>query len=234
MSATRILGHRGASAAAPENTLRAFALAAEVGADGIELDVQLSADDVPVIMHDDTVDRTTNGSGRVAALTYAQITALDAGAGERVPRLEEALTLARGRLFVDIEIKAPGIEPAVADLVARLDMAEQVAISSFAPASLAGMRAVAPHLPRWLLSATWSEAVLRTALDLGAAGVAPRFTSIDAALVETARAHGLAVVAWTVNAEADMRRLLALGIDGLITDEPARAVALRRVLSAEY
>ena len=227
MGRAMILGHRGASGAAPENTLRAFALAAEVGADGIELDVQPSADGVPVIMHDATVDRTTNGHGRVADLTYAALAALDAGGGERVPTLAEALTLARGRLFVDIEIKDAGIEPAIADLVARLDMDEQVVISSFSPASLAGMRAAAPHLRRWLLSGDWSAAILETALGLGAVGIAPRSTWVEAELLAAARAHGLAVVTWTVNAEADLRRLLALGVDGLITDEPARAVAVR-------
>jgi glycerophosphoryl diester phosphodiesterase len=222
-----ILGHRGASGEAPENTLRAFALAAEQGADGVELDVQPSADGALVIMHDDTVDRTTNGRGRVADLTYAALAALDAGAGEPVPTLEEALTLARGRLFVDIEIKDPGVEPAVAALVDRLGMADEVAISSFYPASLAAMRATAPHLRRWLLSGEWSPVVLQVALDLGAVGVAPHHRHIDAALVEAARARGLAVVAWTVNAPADIERLLALGLDALITDYPARALAAR-------
>jgi glycerophosphoryl diester phosphodiesterase len=222
-----ILGHRGASGEAPENTLRAFALAAEQGADGVELDVQPTADGALVIMHDDTVDRTTNGRGRVADLTYAALAALDAGAGERAPTLEEALSLARGRLFVDIEIKDPGVEPSVAALVDRLGMADEVAISSFHPASLAAMRAIAPRLRRWLLSGEWSPDTLQAAIDLGAVGVAPRHRHIDAALVEAARARGLAVVAWTVNAPADIDRLLGLGLDALITDFPARALAAR-------
>lgn len=225
MTRTMILGHRGASGEAPENTLAAFALAGEQGAHGIELDVQPSADGVLVIMHDETVDRTTDGAGRVADLTYAALAGLDAGGGERVPTLEEALTLARGRLFVDIEIKDPGVEPAVAALVERLGVADAVAISSFSPASLAAMRAAAPHLPRWLLSVAWSPAVLATALSLGAAGVAPRYPAIDADLVATARRHGLAVVAWTVNEPPEIRRLLDLGIDAIITDYPARALA---------
>jgi glycerophosphoryl diester phosphodiesterase len=227
MPTTAILGHRGASADAPENTLRAFALAADQGADGIELDVQPAADGTLVILHDDTVDRTTDGRGRVADLTYAALAALDAGAGERVPTLEQALRLARGRLLVDIEIKDPGIEPAVAALVDALGMADDVVISSFHPASLAAMRAAAPHLRRWLLSPGWSAATLATALDLGAVGVAPRHPAVDAALVATARQHCLAVVTWTANADADLRRLLALDLDAIITDVPARARALR-------
>lgn len=225
MVGTLILGHRGASGEAPENTLRAFALAAAQGADGIELDVQPTADGVLVIMHDETVDRTTNGAGRVAELSYAALAALDAGGGERVPTLAEALQLARGRLLVDIEIKDPGIEPEVAALVDQLGMTDRVVISSFLPASLAAMRAVAPALPRWLLSVDWSPAVLATALALGAAGVAPRYPAIDAMLVETAHRHGLAVIAWTVNQLGDLRRLLDLGLDAVITDYPARALA---------
>jgi glycerophosphoryl diester phosphodiesterase len=224
--AALILGHRGASGEAPENTLRAFALAAAQGADGIELDVQPTADGVLVIMHDATVDRTTDGAGRVAELTYAALAALDAGEGERVPTLAEALALARGRLLVDIEIKAPGIEPGVAALVDRLGMADAVVISSFFPASLAAMRAAAPHLCRWLLSVDWSPAVLATALALGVAGVAPRHTAVDAGLVETAHRHGLAVAAWTVNQVDDLRRTLAVGLDAVITDYPARALAV--------
>ena len=227
MSYTRVLGHRGASGEAPENTLRAFALAAEQGADGIELDTQPSADGVPVVMHDETVDRTTDGQGRVTDLPLAALTALDAGQGESTPTLAAALELARGRLFVDIEIKDRGIEPAIANLIARLDMAEQVAISSFHPASLAAMREVAPHLPRWLLSVAWSPVTLETALALGAAGVAPRASQVDAAMVAMARRHDLAVVTWTVNDEGQMAALLGLGIDWLITDFPARALRLR-------
>jgi glycerophosphoryl diester phosphodiesterase len=225
---TLVLGHRGASGEAPENTLRAFALAAEQGADGVELDVQPSADGVLVVMHDDTVDRTTHGHGRVAALPYAALAGLDAGAGERVPTLEEALALARGRLFVDIEIKDPGVEPSVAALIDRLGMADQVAISSFYPASLAAMRTAAAHLRRWFLSSGWSATTLRTALALEAVGVAPHHTRIDEALVITAGQHGLAVAAWTVNDEVEVRRLLDLGVDAIITDYPARVVRLRR------
>jgi glycerophosphoryl diester phosphodiesterase len=225
MAGTLILGHRGASGEAPENTLRAFALAAEQGADGIELDVQPAADGALVIMHDDTVDRTTNGAGRVADLDSAVLAGLDAGGGERVPTLEEALTLAHGRLFVDIEIKDPGVEPGVAALVDRLGMTEQVAISSFYPASLATMGEVAPHLRRWLLSVDWSAAVLAVALELGVVGVAPRYPQINARLVETAREHGLAVVAWTVNREDELAGCWRWD-RGIISDYPARALAV--------
>jgi glycerophosphoryl diester phosphodiesterase len=111
-------------------------------------------------------------------------------------------------------------------------MAEQVAISSFSPASLAAMRTATPGLPRWLLSTAWGEAQWRAAEALAVAGIAPHQTAIDAELVARARRQGLAVVAWTANDEADLRRLLALAIDVIVTDDPARAVRLRDAAGA--
>lgn len=228
MIQTQIFGHRGASGEAPENTLKAFALAAEQGAQGVELDVHPSGDGQLVIIHDETLERTTNGRGRVAELDYAALAALDAGQGERIPTLEEVLRLARGRLFVDIEIKDPGIEAPIAALIDRLAMTDQVAISSFYPASLAAMRATAPGLLRWLLSSSWGEQQWQTASELGVVGIAPRYPAIDRALVERATNQGLAVVAWTVNDEAEIRRLLDLQIGVIITDFPARGSRLKR------
>lgn len=114
-----VSGHRGASAELPENTLAAFRRALEQGAEGIELDVALSADGVAVVLHDATVDRTTDGTGDVAALTLQELRVLDAGGGERVPTLDEVLALAAGRAEVNIELKAADAAPAVAACVAR-------------------------------------------------------------------------------------------------------------------
>jgi glycerophosphoryl diester phosphodiesterase len=114
-----VSGHRGASAELPENTLAAFRRALELGADGVELDVALTADGVAVVLHDSTVDRTTDGTGAVADLTLDLVRALDAGGGERVPTLDEVLALAAGRAEVNIEIKAADAAPAVAAVVAR-------------------------------------------------------------------------------------------------------------------
>ncbi|WP_158609608.1 glycerophosphodiester phosphodiesterase [Cellulomonas triticagri] len=114
-----VSGHRGASFELPENTLAAFRRALEHGADGIELDVALTSDGVAVVLHDESVDRTTDGTGSVADLTLAQVRALDAGGGERVPTLDEVLALAAGRAEVNIEIKAADAAPAVAEVVAR-------------------------------------------------------------------------------------------------------------------
>ncbi len=110
---SKVYGHRGASAEFPENTLAAFRRALELGVAGIELDVHLSADGVPVVIHDETVDRTTNGEGAVAGLTVAHLRELDAGQGEYVPTLAEVLDLVGDRVHVDIEVKANAAGEAV-------------------------------------------------------------------------------------------------------------------------
>ncbi|GAA1954002.1 glycerophosphodiester phosphodiesterase [Microbacterium aquimaris] len=139
-----VAAHRGASIERPENTLAAFAAAIAHGADGIELDVALSADGVPVVVHDDTVDRTTDGHGPVDGFTVAQLAALDAGAGEGVPTLAEVLALAEGRVEVNIEIKAPVAVPAVVEVVTGFPDLAWI-VSSFHWPALVEMRERAPQ-----------------------------------------------------------------------------------------
>ncbi len=148
-----IWAHRGASAQAPENTLAAFGLALELGADGIELDVHLSRDEVPVVIHDETLERTTDGRGKVADRTWADLRALDAGrwfapsfAGEPVPSLQQALDLVGMRARINVEIKSAAAGQAVLTLLERYPRC-QVLVSSFDHRVLARMRRAAPHLP---------------------------------------------------------------------------------------
>lgn len=170
-----IIGHRGASAGAPENTLAAFALAQEQGADGVELDVQFSADGQIVIMHDATVDRTTNGTGRVTDLTLAQLQALDAGAGQTIPTLDELFEAFGPSLLYNIEIKDWGwrdhhLELAVADRIAAYHLERQVLVSSFNPLSVRRARRCLTRAtlvgmirqPRWLRWPTGWPVVRRT------------------------------------------------------------------------
>jgi len=158
-----ILGHRGARDMAPENTLAAFQAALDVGADGFELDASRCSTGEIVVIHDDTVDRTTNGSGRVGTMSYYVVREMDAGswfdrqyARERIPSLEEALDLARGRARVNIEIKSTtvtsdGIEQDIAEMVRSRGMVEQVIISSFDPLALRRMNKAAPEIACGLL-----------------------------------------------------------------------------------
>ncbi|HKP76855.1 MAG TPA: glycerophosphodiester phosphodiesterase family protein, partial [Longimicrobiaceae bacterium] len=139
-----VLGHRGAPLAAPENTLRAFRLALEEGADGIELDVQPSADGVPVVLHDDTLDRTTDATGDVATLPWERIALARAG-GEPVPRLEEVVAwAAEAGAFLNVELKRPGAEAASVAAIAGAGLRERTVFSSFQAASVAEVKRLDP------------------------------------------------------------------------------------------
>ena len=153
-----VIAHRGASAAAPENTLAAFRLAADLGADGVELDVRRTVDGQLVVIHDASVDRTTGGTGRVGALTLDQLRRFDAGRkfgppfrGERIPLLSQVFEVLGGRLLVDVEVKAAGVEAAVLDLIRKTQMVDSVLISSFDAQVVAHVRDLAPEMPAGLL-----------------------------------------------------------------------------------
>jgi len=228
------IAHRGASAAAPPNTLAAFRRAAELGADGVELDVHLSADGVPVVIHDFTVDATTDGTGPVAGLTLAQLKQLDAGstfdpafAGERIPTLEEVLEMEE-RLFINVELKATGLrdsglERAVTALIKRCGARDRVLFSSFNPFSLRRARKLAPHIPAGLLYAPDLPLPLRRAWLAPLApheARHPEHTMVDARYMAWARRRGYRVNTWTVDDPEEMRRLIRLGVDGIITNVP--------------
>lgn len=220
-----VIAHRGASAAAPENTLAAFRLAADQGADGIELDVQATADGHLVVIHDATIDRSTDGMGAVAALTLSQVRRCDAGrkfapafAGERVPLLAEVFEAVGSRLLIDVEVKAAGIEARLVDLIRRMEMTQSVLISSFAMQVVARIRDLAPEMPAGLLQLASHPQV---AVRLGAAAYLPAIGALTADTVTHCRHHGLRVITWTVRTEAEARHALDVGVDGIIADDPA-------------
>lgn len=247
------IAHRGASARAPENTLAAFREAIRLGADCIELDVHLSADGVPVVIHDDSVDRTTNGRGPVSALTSRHLRRLDAGAwfssrfrGERIPTLEEALECARGRCGLNIEIKESGrrsaretlapsaaacdagaVTRAVAGALARVGFREPVIVSSFSPAALVRARAAMPGVPIGFLASRSLRGLGSLHRRVGLYAVHPHVRLAAARRVRLAHRLGLLVLFWTVNEARQMRRLLALGGDGVMTDDPSIFQELR-------
>lgn len=242
------IAHRGASARAPENTLAAFREAIRLGADAIELDVQLSADGVPMVIHDDTVDRTTDGHGRVAALVSRDLRRLDAGAwyssrfrGERIPTLEEALECARGRCGLNIEIKVPrvsgrrsprrarraggagldAVSRAVAHAVARSGFKDLLLVSSFSSQALLHARAAMPAVYLGLLASRSLRGLGAVHRSVRLYAVHPHIRLASPRRARLARRLGLVVLYWTVNDARLIRRLLALGGDGLMTDDPA-------------
>jgi glycerophosphoryl diester phosphodiesterase len=246
-----VIGHRGAAGDAPENTLPSFALAVEQGADALELDVHTSADGVPVVIHDPTLDRTTDRAGAVAALSLARIREADAGArfspdggrtfpfrgrGVRVPTLAEVLEAFPDRALV-IEIKTARAQDAVRRLLLEHGAAGRCIVASADGAAVQAFRA-----PPWLTGASGLEpARLRfalpwrraTAVPYAALFVPERHRGIPVVtpgFVAAARALAVPVHVWTVNDEARARRLWKRGVSGLISNFPGRMLALRAEL----
>lgn len=229
-----VIGHRGAAARAPENTLAGLRRAKDLGCAWVEFDVRLTADGVPVLCHDPRLDRTTNGSGSLSGLTFAAIRECDAGrwfdpafAGERVPTLDEALTLAAELgLAANIEIKSDrGREYATAASVAlrlqRLGVrAPPVLVSSFQWAAIAALRALAPHLPRGILFRTvprgWAELAHR--LACGVIGADQR--RLRPRRIAAIRDAGYQLAAYTVNDPARARLLYGWGVTSVFSDAP--------------
>jgi len=225
-----VIAHRGASADAPENTLAAFALALEQAADGIELDVQLSADGWPVIIHDDTVDRTSNGSGLVSQMTVAKLQALDLGLGQTVPTLDELFEAFGPTLLYNVELKSDGLlrtglrdtglEAAVADRIEAHHLENHVLVSSFDPFCV---RRVRRHLSRTTPVAILRESrAMQIAHRLVAAEADhPDHQLVDEAYMIWAKKRHLRVNVWTVDDAAEAQRLVNLGVHGIITNKPA-------------
>ncbi len=236
--------HQGASAAAPANTLAAFRLAAEMGADGVELDAQVCRDGEVVVIHDFTVDRTTDGQGAVRRMTLAQLKELDAGrwfdptfAGERIPTLQEVFDALGHRLLINVELKSlpgrsRGLEAEVVRLIEDHNLTYRIIVSSFNPFSLRTVRRLNPNVPIALLYAPDQPVFLRRAWLAMLAPHSfrhPHHRLVDERLMAWAQQKDCRVNTWTVDEPDEMRRLLALGVDGIITNHPDRLV---RELSA--
>ncbi len=217
-----IYGHRGASAELPENTLPAFALAKELGADGIELDVRLSRNGVPVVIHDETVDRTTNGSGNVAALDLEALQQLDAGNGATIPTLAEVLDLVGDSLQVDIEV-TPGEGAVAADAVlaeAARRPGLRFAISSFDHDVLRHARSRDAGVDLWPLIYGVSTEAIATAKELGSPRLAAEDPMLNEEIIGFAGANGLEIWVWTVNDPDRAEQLASWGATGICTDDP--------------
>ncbi len=229
----RWIAHRGAGKLAPENTLAAFRVGAACGYRAFECDVKLSADGAPFLLHDATLDRTTNRRGPAAALTWAELARLDAGgwhgrtfAGEPPASLDAVAAFVRANGYaINLEIKpVPGRAAETGDAVARhaahLWAGETVPplLSSFEPEALEAARAAVPALPRALLLERLADGWFEQARALGCVAVVFQYTLCDAAVVARLHGAGLKALAYTVNDPASAQWLLGLGLDGLITD----------------
>jgi len=240
MSSTQIFAHRGAKAVAPENTIPAFARALEMGVAGIELDIHCSKDGELVVIHDESLDRTTTSSGNVGEYSAAELAQVDAGshfsaefAGVGIPRLGEVFDLVGDRVIVNVEVKTMDplggdqVKPLLAMIEAR-KLYDQVIVSSFNPVTLLKIRYLNPQVELGLLyhqpMVPWLREAWFTPI-MQPEAVHPYATLIDEAHMQWARSQNCAVNCWTVNDVAEAKRLAALGVDVIISDVPDELMA---------
>ena len=241
-----MVAHRGFSGGAPENTMAAFKKAIEIGSDMIELDVHLSKDGQVVVIHDDTLNRTTNGKGKVASYTLNELKPLDAGSwfgsqfsGEKIPTLKEVLELTRGQILLNIELKGGDLRQYsredLADRslqeVEKAGMLNQVLFGSVDLSAIERIREKNPRVPVALIySKSWSFPQEAT----GGRPV-PVLSCLGTVLTQTniSKAHqqGVMVFVWTLNTEEHMEYFLNMGVDGIITNHPDRLI---RILQKRY
>jgi glycerophosphoryl diester phosphodiesterase len=221
-----VVGHRGASGYAPENTMAAFRIAHEQTADMVELDVYMSADGHVVIMHDKEVDRTTDGEGNIESMTLEQIRLLDAGswmkpefAGERVPTLDEVLEWARPRILVNIEIKGAGCEEKIVELVKKHGMIDKVIVSSFHHEYLAKIKDLEPAIKTGALFGDPMD-IEKIVESCHPDAINPKYTLVTADMVKQAHALGLQVNVYTVNDPLSMKQMIKYKVDSIITNFP--------------
>jgi glycerophosphoryl diester phosphodiesterase len=222
--------HRGNSEEWPENTLAAFRSAVGLGVDAIECDVHLSADGRPVVIHDPTLERTTNGRGAVRDRPWAELRRLDAGGGERLPLLDEVCEVV-GDTLLFVELKQPdppydGLERTVVDTLRRAGRLDSACVISFDHALAGRVKRLEPGLEVGLITTIPPPDPASVLREHGAGVLSPHLLAVDPALTAAAHAAGAAVSVWTVDAEDDLRRCQAAGVDSIVTNRPAAMLPL--------
>ncbi len=238
-----VIAHRGLSSRFPENTMRSIREALRLRVDAIEIDVRSTKDGVLILMHDETLDRTTDGRGAVGELTWSEISRLDAGswmspdfAGERVPRLDEVLAEVAGRVVLHIEVKEPATVRRIVHTVKLHKAEEWVVIASFHEEALTRSRQLEPRIPVTLIAGPLQvergggpENLIFRAVARGACGLALHHSLITRDLTHYARARNMSLVAWTVNDPSEARRLAEAGVGAIVTDAPDNIAAALRI-----
>ena len=230
---TKNIAHRGFSGNFPENTLLAFQKAIEVGADGNEFDVHLTSDGIPVIHHDEYLERTTNGTGLIGDYTFNELQLLDASARytdyfaiQRIPSLREYFELVNGiNMVSNIELKNsiipyPGIEQIVLDLIDEFKCRENVIVSSFNHYSIRLFKQLAPDIKIGILEASWLINPGEYAKTLNAEYYHPEFHSLTDEIVQDLRENQIMINAWTINEKSEMLKSIEMKLDGIITNFP--------------
>ncbi|RLE90316.1 MAG: glycerophosphodiester phosphodiesterase [Thermoprotei archaeon] len=216
-----IIGHRGAAGYEPENTIKSILKGIECGASAIEVDVRRTKDGIMVLMHDETVDRTTNGEGKVSELTLAEIKCLDAGKGERVPTLFEVFELLKERnVILLVELKEIGYEEEVVSMIKDFNMLDRVYITSFHKSALNRVVEIEPNMKTGLIFSSNTLRNMKIAEELNVDVVVPKYQLVNRNFLRSCRRLGFKVFVWTVNRAIDVVKFYRLGVDGIVTDYP--------------
>jgi glycerophosphoryl diester phosphodiesterase len=216
------IGHRGAAGHAPENTLAAIQKGIALGVNFVEIDVRRTADGVLVVLHDATVNRTTNGKGRVDRLSLQEVKQLNAGDGEHIPTLEEVLKVATGKTGLMLELKTRGTARQAAETVHQAGFRDSVIYASFLHDELQHVRTVDPDASLMALFGGLPRASVVRAIKYGSSCAGLRHDKATRGLVDSFHRSGLRVFVYTANAPSDIQRALSLGVDGVISNFPER------------
>jgi len=213
------IGHRGARAYAPENTIASFRKALEIGVDAVELDVRRTRDDKLLVIHDEDVKRTTNGEGLVCELTLEQIKGFQAEGGEKIPTLEEALDFLDKKVKVFVELKEKGTEEQVLEIVRTRGLEKNVVIISFLEDALRKVRELSSDVETGLIYAKHKNPI-KAALELKANYLFALYRFTHTANVDKAHEDGLKMVVWTINTPEEVEQYVKKGVDGIASDKP--------------
>ncbi len=213
------VGHRGARAYEPENTLRSFQKAIELGADAIELDVRKSKDNYIVVIHDDNIEKTTNGEGLVSNLNLNQIKSYSANKNEKIPTLEEALDFIGNRVKVFVELKELGLEEKVLDIIYRKGLENSVVIVSFLEGVLKRTRELDAKVEIGLVYAKHKNPI-KAALELKAQFLLGFYRFVHTTNVQKAHENGIKIIVWTINSAQEVADFKEKGVDGIASDKP--------------
>ncbi|MEM1550367.1 MAG: glycerophosphodiester phosphodiesterase family protein [Candidatus Bathyarchaeia archaeon] len=213
------IGHRGAKAYEPENTILSFKRALELGVNAIELDVRRTRDGEIVVIHDAEVDRTTNGKGLVSELTLMEIKKLSTEKGEKIPTLEETLDFLDKKVRILIEIKETGIEGKVLDIIRRKLLEDNVIIVSFYEESLKRTRELSDTVKTGLIYVRHKDPI-KAALSLKAQYLLPMYKFVHSSFVRKSHENGLKVIVWTINTPEEAHKYARIGVDGIASDKP--------------
>ncbi len=221
------IGHRGACGYEPENTIQGINRGLDLGVDMIEVDAHVCKSGEVVLIHDDTVDRTTGAHGHVADMTFEQLSHLDAGKGERIPTLEQALEAIVGRAAVNVELKGVGAGPAVAEVIKRYVAErhwkyEQFMISAFNHYHIQEFKKLLPEVAVGALLAGVPIGLAEFATQVGAQAVCQWVEFVNEQFVDDVHKRGMKMYVWTVNDREDIGRMKTLGVDGIFSDFPDR------------